>query len=72
MWFLERKVLLTKDSVNDNGKDVHNVSFVVHKHLMNILLFHVLLHNQFGQLFDFTFSMPPSTNIANIFVNWVH
>jgi hypothetical protein len=71
MWFLERKVLLTKDSVNDNGKDVHNVFFVVHKHLMNILLFHVLAQS-IWTVVDFTFNMPPPTNIANIFVNWVH
>ena len=73
MWFLHKKVLLTKDNLlKRKWTDVRNVFFVALIKLLIIFFLSCQLARQIWRLIHFTFIISPSTSVTNVFGNWLY
>ena len=73
MWFLHRKVLLTKDNLaKRNWTGCTKCVFCQLEETVEHLFITCLFAKHIWRLIHFTFSIHPPTSITNLFGNWLH
>jgi hypothetical protein len=73
MWFLHKKVLLTKDNLSKrNWIGCKKCAFCDSEESVEHLFIKCNFAKLIWQVVYFTFNMPPPTNIKNLFGNWLN
>jgi hypothetical protein len=73
MWFLYRKVILTKDNLaKRNWNGCKKCAFCDSDESINHLFFYCPFARLVWRVIQFTFNIPPPTNVTNMFGNWLN
>ena len=73
MWFLSNKVLLTKDNfAKRNWNGCMKCAFCGEHETVEHLFIECPLAKLLWRTVNFTFNLPPPTNITNLFGNWLN
>ena len=72
MWFVNRKVILTKDNlVRRNWNGCKRCVFCQHDESVELLFISCHFARNIWRLMHFTFNITPPTSIANMFGTWL-
>ena len=73
MWFLYRKVILTKDNLaKRRWNGCTKCAFCDSEESVDHLFFHCPLSRQVWRIVYFTYNIPPPSNTTNMFGNWLN
>jgi hypothetical protein len=73
MWFLYRKVILTKDNLAKcSWNGCKKCVFCDSDESINHLFFYCPFARLVWRVIQFTFNIPPPTNVTNMFGNWLN
>jgi hypothetical protein len=73
MWFLHQKVILTKDNLaKRNWTGCKKCAFCDSEESINHLFFACPFARLIWRVVQFTFDIPPPTNVTNMFGNWLN
>ena len=73
MWFLHKKVLLTKDNLaKRNWKGDSHCSFCGNSETVDHLFISCPFAKLFWRIVFCTYNIPPPTNVTNMFGNWLN
>jgi hypothetical protein len=73
MWFLHRNVILTKDNLaKQNWNGWKKCAFCDSDESINHLFFYCPFAHLVWRVIQYTFNIPPPTNVTNMFGNWLN
>jgi hypothetical protein len=73
MWFLHRKVILTKDNlIKRNWQGNTKCSFCDHDETIQHLFFECPFAKIIWRIVHMAFGIPPHKNVSNLFGGWLH